>query len=601
MYTTFATTTTTMSTSAVDNNGSARQSTKECPLKTQNDAARKTLSGQLRTVIGSLTEPEVFFLHALLDDNECAPSNEKTATLETHTMKLHKASEKLSDELLFSTTKSAAADTAERNLSAAAKPWHLPIHDLWQAHQDGVHPKQLASKGSRNVSLTETTPSNAQITTNCKAPAKEGSSSSLHLENSSGSRTPRLKDSSNHDESENQEEDDIASDAEVRPEAASKDDADGSSWGSQDDANHLRYDAWEVLKDEYAADFGFNFTAPGTTNSDDEFALPNSFQILGTSADDKSAQPHVMSPPMMDALMSFLPEKLVGQNFWLRFSLARDGASLDTLKRYVRAAEYTILAIETHTGQVFGCFTSSPWRNNFGFYGSTPAFVWKMRHSRRTKCTSLFDQAQLESEIDVFVAAESRDKIQVCRHNSMAVGGDEFLLLNIEEHDALHEAVKPTDRSGFAICLESDLLRGTTSQCATFHNPSLCGSGKSYEVFEVAGLEVWSLTPCYDVKAAERLEMSKFFVEESVRSFAIPATPNNSTRTAFPSTPYNSTRSSSVFSADLDQDSFYRRVGHDPDGEARRDRWSYMNMMNVEGKANVGLGASPRYGYEKKD
>jgi TLD len=282
----------------------------------------------------------------------------------------------------------------------------------------------------------------------------------------------------------------------------------------------------------------------------------------------------------MDALMNFLPDSIVGQNFWLRFSLIRDGASLDTLKRYVRAAEFTIIAIETRKGEVFGSFTSSPWHSNYGFFGSKPAFVWKMRHSRRTKCTSLFDQAQLESEIDVYMEQGGPNtQTQVCRHDMIAVGGDEDLLIDIIDSASLRDVA---ERSGFAFCLGSDLLRGTTSRGQTFHNPSLCGIGNTTEIFDVAGLEVWSLSPCFSVAAAEKLEMTKFFFEESVR---------------------NSTRSASTFSGDdFDQEKFYQRVGHDSDGQARRARWEYMNTMNTVAQgSNSGFGSSPRFGYDKKE
>lgn len=323
--------------------------------------------------------------------------------------------------------------------------------------------------------------------------------------------------------------------------------SDGSSWGSQDDANHIHHDAWEVLNDEYAEDFGFDYATPGTENADE---LPNSFQILGTSADDPSIERHVLSPPMMDSLMSFLPESIGGQNFWLRYSLVRDGASLWTLTKYAHASENTILAIETSNGDVFGSFTSSPWRTNFGFYGSKPAFVWKLRHGRQTKCTSLFEQAQLESEIDVFMAhGHEEECIQVCRHDIMAVGGDKL-------YQAIAQpSLGTAENFGFALCMDSFLTRGTTSRCATFHSPSLCGQGDKTEIFDVVGLEVWTMTPCRDTKTAEHLELTKcFVVEESTRSLASSPTHQHS--------PNRSSRR--VSSNTLDESQFYRRLGYSP-------------------------------------
>ena len=50
----------------------------------------------------------------------------------------------------------------------------------------------------------------------------------------------------------------------------------------------------------------------------------------------------------------------------------------------MRHAQHTVLAIETTYGEVFGSFTSSPWRSNGNqYYGSCEAFVWMLRKTRR--------------------------------------------------------------------------------------------------------------------------------------------------------------------------------------------------------------------------
>jgi hypothetical protein len=248
----------------------------------------------------------------------------------------------------------------------------------------------------------------------------------------------------------------------------------------------------------------------------------------------------------------------------------------------VRASKYTILAIETPKGEVFGSFTSSPWRNNYGYYGSLPAFVWKLRHSRRTKCASLFDRAQLESEVDVFMACRLEERIQVCRHDILAVGGDEDLP-RIESFENLHEALAQGAQYGFAFGLQDDLTRGTTSHCKTFLSPPLCGKGVKTETFEVANLEVWSLTPGFDIDTAEKLEMTKFFVEESFRSLnATPSTTSSSSSRKWLTEP-------------MDQESFYRRIGQDTEGQSRREHWNDINAMTRVSDKRKGLGPSPRF------
>lgn len=309
----------------------------------------------------------------------------------------------------------------------------------------------------------------------------------------------------------------------------------------------------------------------------DEETAGNTFKILGTGADDPSVQPHVLSPPLMDALLNFSPDEVQGENFWLRYSLVRDGASLDTMKNYVRGAQYTIVAIETPKGEVFGSFTSSAWRTNLGYYGGAPSFVWKMRHNRRAKCSSLYEQAQLESEVDVFMCTHKKELVQVCRHDQLAVGGDEHVEDPEDEVDL--------DQSGFAFSLESDLLVGTTSPCKSFTSPALVGKGDRSEIFDVAGLEVWSFTPCFDVQSAQKLEMTKFFLEASIHSTLSHGTTrstDSSTRSAFTGN-------------DLLSDRFYQRVGQDLESQERRDRWQYTNMMNPVGSSGTGVRNSPRF------
>lgn len=97
--------------------------------------------------------------------------------------------------------------------------------------------------------------------------------------------------------------------------------------------------------DEYAKDFGFDVATDNenqilkVSSDDTERGM---FKILGTNADDARAAPHVLSPPLMESLLNFVPERLMHDNLWLKFSLIRDGASLDILKKYCRAAKHTM-------------------------------------------------------------------------------------------------------------------------------------------------------------------------------------------------------------------------------------------------------------------
>jgi hypothetical protein len=471
-------------------------------------------------------------------------------------------------------------DEKNRPSKPRAPPKRLSILGLWSAHAAGVHPLALIRQHAKQQQEAEE-PKTKQVD-NAKIPTT--------IEEKVVSRGEEVDVIS------------FPSDVEVVPRP---DEEDSLSWDSQDDMNHHSYDAWEILKDEYSPEYGFGFatTTTSTQNIEEkedatnESSIPSGFAILGTSADDVSARPHVLSPPLLDSLMNFLPENIAGQNYWLRYSLVRDGASLETLKRYVRAADQTIVAIETPTGQVFGAFCVSPWRNHHSFFGSPQgAFVWKMRYSRRTKCASLFEQAKLESEIDVYMATprDPEQPIQVCRHDILGVGGyddpDDNILDDDDDDNDEVTAEFLRMRAGFAICIDDYLARGTSSFSATFHNPSLCGKGDQPEIFEIANLEVWSLTPCLDVDTAERLELRKYFVEHNVvggnSTGSLSASPSGRQR-------QNSRASFSGSASDFTQDAFFRRVGHDTESERRREHWEYLNLMNADKKKS--LGSSPRF------
>jgi len=198
-----------------------------------------------------------------------------------------------------------------------------------------------------------------------------------------------------------------------------------------------------------------------------------------------------------------------------------------------------------------------------------------MKQSRQTKCYSIFDQAKLESEIDVYHAALPGQLLQICRHDALAIGGDERAPC-VDDFENLHAAVRATDKMGFALALEDDLMIGTTSPSPSFDSPSLCGSGDRTQTFQVVNLEIWTFTPCFSVSVAEKLEMSKFFIEESVHRFSDENPPPES-----------------FSSRDLDQKRFYVRAGHDQESDERRQSWEHTNFMLGAGQR--GLGRTPRF------
>jgi len=68
--------------------------------------------------------------------------------------------------------------------------------------------------------------------------------------------------------------------------------------------------------------------------------------------------PHVMHPPIMHELQKHLPQSCERSNFWLKYSSIRDGTNSYSLEVKSGLARYTVMAIETLKGDVFGCFMS---------------------------------------------------------------------------------------------------------------------------------------------------------------------------------------------------------------------------------------------------
>jgi hypothetical protein len=245
--------------------------------------------------------------------------------------------------------------------------------------------------------------------------------------------------------------------------------------------------------------------SPKRKNTEIHAGEKQSFHILGTSTRDGLAYPQVLSPSLMESLLCFLPEQISCENFWLKYSLVRDGASLNTLQNYTRASSHTIIAIQTTSGDVFGSFTSSPWQIKKESFGNGESFVWKMWHNRTEAGNSIHENfAQQERKIQIFPNSILNYSVQICTNEIIGVGdaqiGEDIYPKNVEEEQA----------SSFAFLLHSDLRRGTTGSSATFCSPRLTSTSEKDGTFDVLNLEVWAFTPCTKVDNAERLELKTY-------------------------------------------------------------------------------------------
>jgi len=237
-------------------------------------------------------------------------------------------------------------------------------------------------------------------------------------------------------------------------------------------------------------------------------------------------EPHVLSPLLMRCLREYLPFALREENFWLRYSLVRDGASLENIFKIMRHSQRTILAIETSDGQVLGSFTSSPWRSNGNnYYGSCEAFVWNLRKSRlnnkgEESSQNLDEYILRESSVDVFRwnAKKGNRNVQLSNENKLFVGGGDPEM-DVEEkvQDGIggkeREEIDSNLQWGMSLALDKELLRGTSSRCATFgSDPLIDNRHTRSDVFEITNMEIWALTPCMNEEMAEELELGRTFV-----------------------------------------------------------------------------------------
>jgi TLD len=286
------------------------------------------------------------------------------------------------------------------------------------------------------------------------------------------------------------------------------------------------------------------------------------FRILGTTADDVSCHPHVLSPPLMESLLAFVPEEYQQHepiaasphqqppprplNLWLKYSLARDGPTMWAFLRKVRASTVCFLAIETDGGHVFGSFTTQPWRLSQGWYGrGEDTFVWRLRRSRLESAgQSIVDQVNHESEIQVFPYRPSSSSssggdttnavpaIQYCSKRCLWMGQGEILESSpttSQQHDIPASEPAPAiappplaskatvglagKHYGHALSLDKDLQRGTTSSSETFGNPCLVDPTRRGARFTVANIEVWAVTSHGTVAEAEQTELSNLFLD----------------------------------------------------------------------------------------
>ena len=84
---------------------------------------------------------------------------------------------------------------------------------------------------------------------------------------------------------------------------------------------------------------------------EDPFEARENAKVLSPGVDEDDDSPmHTLTLELIESLQKHLPVAKRGESFWLRYSLIRDGASLDLLLRNVQDSDYTVMVVETVDG-----------------------------------------------------------------------------------------------------------------------------------------------------------------------------------------------------------------------------------------------------------
>jgi len=286
----------------------------------------------------------------------------------------------------------------------------------------------------------------------------------------------------------------------------------------------------------------YEYYDPWLFQETDKTGKRRTFNILGTSHDDSDCHPHVLSPVQMDRLQPFLPDTKKGESFWLKYSLVRDGASNISFLKQVRASPYTLLAMETVDGEVFGGFFSSAWTVKPNYFGTGESFLWKMKRTRKLpSCDdddeNLSEQIDRESDLEIFPSKVYYGNrfFQMCHRDKIAAGGgttsfpQEFGTTDDDLGDAGTSGSTSTTTTyapheigvGLQLGGDGSLLEGSSEASLTFRNPPLARAHNDGSKFELVNLEAWGFTPCQTEEEARILEYKNMFFKRNASSSGI--------------------------------------------------------------------------------
>lgn len=176
--------------------------------------------------------------------------------------------------------------------------------------------------------------------------------------------------------------------------------------------------------------------------------------VPGSHLPELSEPSRLLGDLELRCLAEALPERFKHHGWSLVYSTLRHGVSLSTLYRKAVGRHPCILVVDDTAGYVFGAFLTESIKVSSRYYGTGESFVFQAKpHAVAYKWSP-----HMRNRTDFFVFGSV---------DSLAVGGG----------------------GHFAIWLDQELARGTSTVCSTFGNPCLACA----EEFKIMNVELWAL------------------------------------------------------------------------------------------------------------
>lgn len=165
-------------------------------------------------------------------------------------------------------------------------------------------------------------------------------------------------------------------------------------------------------------------------------------------------QVKILNRQIAEELEPMLPIEHQSKDWWLVYSMHKDGASLHTMLQRCKTMTPTLFLIRDTANCVFGGFSRTPWSmQRDRYYGTAGSMVFTFKNGM----------------IQAYNGTNNNNYYCLTSEDSFAMGGG----------------------GNFAIYLDGDFLRGTSGQCATFESPCLA----SAEDFDCDAFEMYALLP----------------------------------------------------------------------------------------------------------